>query len=112
MIRTDRLGYACALAMRGRADSAAAPAARCRKFRRGSFIWHLPSSPTYGPHIGRYRNLPRFFAHPSLNLLGQFGSKRNSLFVIVLLGIWLMLRKIDWGSEVGRRIKLRDLHVF
>jgi DNA-binding transcriptional LysR family regulator len=23
-----------------------------------------------------------------------------------------MLRKIDWGSQIGRRLKLRDLHVF
>src|SRR5262249_50331171 len=42
--RTDRDGYACALAMRGTASSAAAPAARCRNcLRRGSFILNLPS---------------------------------------------------------------------
>jgi hypothetical protein len=34
-IRTGRAGYACALAERGKAGSAAAPAARCRNRRRG-----------------------------------------------------------------------------
>ena len=43
MIRTGRVGYACALAMRDAAGSAAAHAARCRKFRRGSFMLNLPS---------------------------------------------------------------------
>src|SRR5438876_5818266 len=28
------------------------------------------------------------------------------------LGGSLMLRKIDWDSQVGRRLRLRDLHVF
>src|SRR5215510_246267 len=46
MIRTDRDGYVCALAMCGKAVSAAAPAARCRNRRRGSFMGplsdHLP----------------------------------------------------------------------
>ena len=23
-----------------------------------------------------------------------------------------MLKKIDWGSQIGRRLKMRDLHVF
>src|SRR2546421_2715591 len=38
---TGRVGYVCAVAMRGTASSAAAPA-RCRKFRRGRFILNLP----------------------------------------------------------------------
>src|SRR5262245_9112595 len=42
MIRTGRVGYVCAQARRDTAGSAAAPAARCRKFRRGSFIVEPP----------------------------------------------------------------------
>src|SRR6516164_11185845 len=41
--RTGRDGYACAHAIRETAGSAAAPAARCRNCRRGSFILNLPS---------------------------------------------------------------------
>src|SRR5262245_65611967 len=41
--RTGRVGYACAHAIRDRAGSAAAPAARCRNVRRGSFISIPPS---------------------------------------------------------------------
>src|SRR5438552_9139352 len=41
-MRTARVGYACALAIRETAGSAAAPAARCRNCRRGSFILNLP----------------------------------------------------------------------
>src|SRR5262245_36739547 len=41
--RTGRDGYGCALADPDTIGSAAAPAARCRKFRRGSFILHLLS---------------------------------------------------------------------
>src|SRR5947208_16556843 len=26
--------------------------------------------------------------------------------------MFLMLRKIDWDSQIGRRLRLRDLHVF
>src|SRR5262249_12451556 len=40
--RTGRDGYACALDDPDTIGSAAAPAARCRSFRRGSFIWNLP----------------------------------------------------------------------
>src|SRR5215471_3894439 len=40
-MRTGRVGYACAQAMRDAAGSAAAPAARCRKVRRGSFMASL-----------------------------------------------------------------------
>jgi hypothetical protein len=36
--RTGRVGYACALAMRDRVGGAAAPTARCRNLRRGSFM--------------------------------------------------------------------------
>src|SRR5262249_19341468 len=43
IIVTGRVGYVCALAIRETAGSAAAAAARCRKFRRGSFISTLPS---------------------------------------------------------------------
>src|SRR5262245_61683012 len=43
MIVTSRVGQACAQAERETARSAAAPAARCRKFRRGSFMLNLPS---------------------------------------------------------------------
>src|SRR5262250_2504147 len=42
IIVIGRDGYACARAARGTAGSAAAPAARCRKFRRGSFIFEPP----------------------------------------------------------------------
>src|ERR1700722_741921 len=43
--------------------------------------------------------------------------RRNSLegvFLILLVSHKerLMLRKIDWESQIGRRLKLRDLHVF
>src|SRR5262249_38003148 len=36
--RTGRVGYACAQPMRDTAGSAAAPAARCKNARRGSFM--------------------------------------------------------------------------
>src|SRR6476620_615615 len=36
--RTGRVGYGCALATCGANGSAAAPAARCKNVRRGSFI--------------------------------------------------------------------------
>src|SRR5262245_55556228 len=39
--RTGRDGYVCAIATCGRAGSTAAPAARCRNCRRGSFIKSL-----------------------------------------------------------------------
>src|SRR5262245_63198135 len=43
MMRTGRAGYACAQAKRDTVGSAAAPAARCRKYLRwGSFISDLP----------------------------------------------------------------------
>src|ERR1700676_3669908 len=35
----------------------------------------------------------------------------NSLFRVMALGTSLMLRKIDWDSQIGRRLRLRDLHV-
>src|SRR5262245_3409776 len=38
IIRTVRVGYACARAWRGNVGSAAAPAARCRNRRRGNSI--------------------------------------------------------------------------
>lgn len=38
MIRTGRVGEVCAVAIRDVVGSAAAPATRCRKLRRGSFI--------------------------------------------------------------------------
>src|SRR5262249_36898399 len=41
--RTGRVGKAWAQPLRGTAGSAAAPRARWRKFRRGSFILNLPS---------------------------------------------------------------------
>src|SRR5215475_11426991 len=41
MMVTGRDGYACAQAKREPVGSAAAPAARCRKFRRGSFMRFL-----------------------------------------------------------------------
>src|SRR5262249_56503168 len=41
--RTGRVGYACAQAKREAVGSAAAHAARCRKFRRGRFILNLAS---------------------------------------------------------------------
>src|SRR6476659_7346975 len=43
--RTGRTGYVCALAMRDKTGSAAAPAARCKNVRRGSFMaTRLPST--------------------------------------------------------------------
>src|SRR5450631_441387 len=42
MMRTGRVGYACARAMHDMVGSAAAPAARCRNWRRGIFIALLP----------------------------------------------------------------------
>src|SRR5215470_10737367 len=50
-MRTGRDGYACAHAKRDTAGSAAAPAARCRKFRRGSFISILPSLDPLFDHL-------------------------------------------------------------
>src|SRR6516162_1511220 len=44
IIVIGREGKVCALAVRETARTAAAPAARCRKFRRGSFIFELPSA--------------------------------------------------------------------
>src|SRR6266702_5520560 len=42
-MRTGRVGQACDHAIRDTAGSAAAPAARCKNFRRGSFIMCLPA---------------------------------------------------------------------
>src|SRR5690349_8717019 len=36
----------------------------------------------------------------------------NSLSFLIDLGLFLMLRKIDWDDQIGRRLRLRDLHVF
>jgi DNA-binding transcriptional LysR family regulator len=38
--------------------------------------------------------------------------KGNSLFSFLPERTFLMLRKINWESQIGRRLKLRDLHVF
>src|SRR3979490_714863 len=38
--------------------------------------------------------------------------KGNSLFSSIPERTSLMLRKIDWESQIGRRLRLRDLHVF
>src|SRR5262245_46706556 len=38
--------------------------------------------------------------------------KGNSLFNFIPERTSLMLRKIDWESQIGRRLRLRDLHVF
>src|SRR5262249_31819125 len=38
--------------------------------------------------------------------------KGNSLFDFIPERIFLMSQKIDWESQIGRRLKLRDLHVF
>jgi hypothetical protein len=43
MMRTGRDGYACAEAKREKPGSAAAPAARCKNWRRGSFIVASPA---------------------------------------------------------------------
>src|SRR6516165_2118664 len=45
--RTGRDGYACAHAMHDNTGSATAAAARCRKFRRGSFIAVSPLTPSF-----------------------------------------------------------------
>src|SRR5262249_22403986 len=49
--RIGRVGYACAQAMRETAGSAAAPAARCKNLRRGSFILNPPSRFTSLDHL-------------------------------------------------------------
>src|SRR5262249_8243417 len=46
-----RVGYACADAIRDTAVSAAAPAARCKNCRRGSFILNPPSPFTSFDHL-------------------------------------------------------------
>src|SRR5262245_47722651 len=38
--------------------------------------------------------------------------KGNSLFSFIPERASLMPRKIDWERQIGRRLKLRDLHVF
>src|SRR5262249_31015985 len=38
--------------------------------------------------------------------------KGNSLSNFIPERTSLMLRKIDWESQIGRRLRLRDLHVF
>src|SRR5262249_6897347 len=52
--RTGRVGYACAQAKREAVGSAAAHAARWRKFRRGRFILQ-PPLPIIGPPVGEAR---------------------------------------------------------
>src|SRR5262245_47004747 len=70
--RTGRVGYACAPATRERAGTAAAPAARCRNLRRGSFI----AQPSQGMNgslrldVGRPDDLA-----PLLSLLSDESSK-------------------------------------
>src|SRR5262245_17605703 len=51
MMRTGRDGYACTHAMREKAGSAAAPAARYRNCLRGSFIFEPPSQFTSFDHL-------------------------------------------------------------
>src|SRR5258708_5309425 len=46
------------------------------------------------------------------NRLRRSCYKGNSLFNFTPEGASLMPRKIDWESQIGRRLKLRDLHVF
>src|SRR5262245_11477055 len=64
--RTGREGYACARAVRDTAGRAAAPAARCRNRRRGSFISIPPSLVSLFDHLvgageqgGRHRQTER-----------------------------------------------------
>src|SRR6516165_10830958 len=51
MMRTGRVGYACAHATRDTAGSAAAPAARRKNFRRGSFMLNPPSLVSLFDHL-------------------------------------------------------------
>src|SRR5215813_4459927 len=44
--------------------------------------------------------------------LGRSCYKGNSLFSFIPERASLMPGKIDWESQIGRRLKLRDLHVF
>ena len=37
---------------------------------------------------------------------------RECPFGLTPLGTTLLLHKIDWENQIGRRLKLRDLHVF
>src|SRR5262249_45748348 len=51
-MRTGRVGEACAGAMRDKAGSAAAPAARCKNVRRGSFSLNLPPFTSFDHLVG------------------------------------------------------------
>src|SRR5262245_36309481 len=51
IMRTGRDGKVCSHAIRDTAGSAAAPAARCRNCRRGSFIFEPPSQFTSLDHL-------------------------------------------------------------
>src|SRR5262245_24394048 len=59
--RTGRVGYACALAIRDTVGSAAAPAARCRNVRRGSFNSTSHLSPLFNHLVGEREQLGRNF---------------------------------------------------
>src|ERR1700745_327754 len=47
-----------------------------------------------------------------ISIYDHRANKGNSQFLLVPSRISLMVRKIDWDSQIGRRLKLRDLHVF
>src|SRR5262249_12219032 len=58
-MRTVRVGYDCAQAMRDTTGSAAAPAARCKNVRRGSFVLNLPLASVLDHLIGECQQLIR-----------------------------------------------------
>src|SRR5215831_5881172 len=72
--RTDRDGQVCALATRDKAGSAAAPAARCRNCRRGSFT--VPS--LFRFDVGRPDDLAPllgFFGDEPAKIAGRAGKR-------------------------------------
>src|SRR6516164_1686766 len=77
--RTGRVGYACAHATRDKAGSAAAPAARRKNFRRGSFISNPPSLAVLFDHLvgeRQQRLVPSAFAR---NLRGPEQRQRAAV---------------------------------
>src|SRR5215469_1713311 len=86
MMRTGRVGKACAHTKRDTAGNAAAPAARCRNRRRwGSFILNLPSHHSITSARLEYRY------YGSLDL---YVGLPNDASVVVIL-------RMDKGTKVG-----------
>src|SRR5208282_1511005 len=69
IMRTVRVGYACAHAIRDTVGSAAGPAARCRNRRRGIFIATLRSMAALEENCRHCRHVLRSAGDPELPLL-------------------------------------------